>query len=375
MVKKAKILPAIATLALGIAAFSGANQANAYYVVNNTGVDDVQICHTLNGIVATGTGTYTFTLTSQTNDLDLSKVTLGSGSPAGTALANASASSVEVNMPFQITSTTPTSQTKCAHLNFSNSGVINSNAQWGEKFIDLAETTSDATNFPASTSSSEQLGFIYELNTTGTPNFSPIVHSGTSEYESKFSKKFDASFTSSVVAPKTHITLEKQVRGNYARTDKAFTFKVNITNSVTTATNYYVKVGNSASTPCNFNSDCSFTMTHGQTAIIGLDQNGSDALYEGLYSYKITETPDGYTASWAVYNGSTLGSETSGATYPASGTKTVASGDHIVFFNEKSDTPSGRFLVIFPFVVLAVAAGITIIAVRKTSKNKDEEQA
>ena len=364
MVKKIKILPAVATLALGITAFAGANNANAYYVVaNNTG--DVQLCHELTGILAADDVTYTFTLERQTTELDLSNIALGTGSPTGTAISSASATTAVVTMPFHMDAT-PSTQTQCAHISFPSS-TIGSSSNWGDYWIDVTESSSVPDYYPAG-NNTEQLGFNYELNTDN--NGAPIVHGN--DYESKFSSKGHAAeFSTAAIYPKTHITVDKEVRGNYARTDQDFTFTVNITNNFTSDTGYTVKIGNS-STPCNYGSNCVFTLRHGQTAEIGKSGN-NDQLYVGRYSYYISENAIDYTPSYSIETSGVLGSPVNGSRYPASGTKVLDDVEHIRFFNEKTGSPSGRFLVIFPFVVLAIAAGITIIAVRKTSK--DEKQA
>jgi hypothetical protein len=363
MVKKQKILPIVATLALGITAFAGTNNANAYYVVADS-TNDVQVCHELDGILAADDVTYTFTLNAQTVDLNLSTVTLGTGSPANTSITSATSSTVVVSMPFHMDAT-PGTQEKCVHLNFPSS-VMNSSATWGDYWVDVSESSSNPTYYPVD-SRAQQLGFIYELNTDS--NGAPIANGN--EYESKFSSKgITAEFASTAVYPKTHITIDKEVRGNYARTDQDFTFTVNITNTFTSDTTYSVKVGNSSKN-CNFGADCTFTLHHGQSAEIGRSGN-NDQLYVGRYSYFISENSIDYTPSYAVEVNSVLGSPVSGSRYPATGTKVLDDTEHVRFFNEKTGSPSGRFLVIFPFVVLAVAAGITIIAVRKTSKNEKQ---
>ena len=62
MGKKNTILPAVATLALGVAGLVNVNNANAYVVTNDSNVQNVQICHTLNNIINPVNNTFTFSV-------------------------------------------------------------------------------------------------------------------------------------------------------------------------------------------------------------------------------------------------------------------------------------------------------------------------
>ncbi len=380
MVKKNTILPAVATLALGVAGLVNVNNANAYVVTNDSSVENAQICHTLNNIINPVNNTFTFSVESNgATGLDLSQVSIASGS-AGTVSYDSVYDSLTVTLPFTADgSTTPV--TKCVGLNFS--GAMSSTADFGDKTLTVTETAStDPTQYPVD-SSSKSLGFAYELKTDN--NGAPIP-SGN-DYQSTFKLvKDEPTFTSSANATTTYITLDKKVRGNGARTEQDFTFTINLAKPTNaSATKYNVYVDGVSTTPqeCYFtnasgydpSNPCTVTLKHNQKAYIGCTNCGSSSRSGTLYvgsgsSYSITETAaSGYTTSYAPVVNGVVGSETSGNTFSKNA---LEENDEVLFYNEKNFNPTGRFLVIFPFVILAIAAGATIIVVRKSSKNKEQ---
>lgn len=380
MVKKNTILPAVATLALGVAGLVNVNNANAYVVTNDSSVENAQICHTLNNIINPVNNTFTFSIESNgATGLDLSRVSLVSGS-TGTINYDSGYDRLTVTLPFTADGgTTPVTQ--CVGLNFS--GAMTADVDFGDKILTVTETaSSDSTQYPVD-SSSKSFNFVYELKTDN--NGAPIP-SGN-DYQTTFKLMKDKpTFTSTVNAKTTYITLDKKVRGNGARTEQDFTFTINLAKPANApATKYNVYVDGVSSTPqeCYFtnasgynpSNPCTVTLKHNQKAYIGCTNCGSSSRSGTLYvgsasSYSITETAaTGYTTSYAPVVSGVVGSETSGNTFTKN---ELEENDEVLFYNEKNFNPTGRFLVIFPFVILAIAAGATIIAVRKSSKNKEQ---
>ncbi len=379
MVKKVKILPAIAALALGLTSFVGVNKASAYemHTTSTGGADAVEVCHTLNNIIGAINAEYVFTFTRPSADFDFSSGNVTVVSPSDATISNASATSFTLTMPF-VADGSQSTETKCAVLNFMNS--FDSDSNWtntlaGES-VTVTESVPSGSSYPAS-SATEHITVHYGLNVDN--NGAPIPATDPNEdYQSLLTVKDAPTFTSAMTNSKTHFEVTKTVKGNRADPNNPFSFSVMVTakNPGSSAdgvayTVYITPGANSAydSQTCYVGTSCAFSLKHGQTAKLGYSTSGADELYEGAYSFMVSETPDGYTASYVPTDAGTAGSETSGSSYSDN---TLDAGDKVDFINTKSLSPTGRFLVIFPFIILAGAAVITIIAVRKTSAKKDQ---
>lgn len=374
MVKKYKILPAVATLALSVAGLVNANNASAYVITNETGVGDVEICHTLNNVYNAVNVDYTYTL----SNADALGVKFTNVSVTGGDISSKTADQLVVVMHFAADGST-TSPSQCVTLDFTS--AMDASEEFGDKTVSVLETSSDSAHYPAD-STARNIMFSYQLNTDS--NRLPIA-SGD-DYSTLFSVKSEPTFTSNAVTAQTYITLDKKVRGNGARTEDDFTFTINLAKPANVSANTYnVFVDGVSSAPqtCYFtnasgydsNTPCTVTLKHNQTAYIGCTNCGSSSRAGTLYvgsgsSYSITETAaTGYTTTYAPIVNGTVGTEVSGNTFTKNA---LEEGDRVLFYNEKTFSPTGRFLAIFPFVILAIAAGATIIVVRKTSKNKEQ---
>ena len=381
MVKKVKILPAVAALALGLTSFAGTNKASAYEL-HTSGANDVSICHTLNNIIAPVNTNYIFDFEDQSGKFNFSgsnSVVVRSGS-VGT-ISNRLTSSFRLTMPF-VVSTVPSngSATVCAHLDFTNSFAANND--WSDEglaeMIEVEESRDQGSIYPEDdTNNPQYLQFVYGLNVDN--NNLPIPSQSGNDYQSLLSViKTTPAFKSTMTYKATHFDLTKTVRGNRADPTKEFDFtvKVDPVGQAPSGGSYNISVYDGNNTlvhtySCTIGTNCTgVKLKHGQTAKVGY--SNSDQIYEDYYKYSVTEnisSSDGYTTKYKITSEGVAGNETSGTSVT---NRVLKEGDEVDFYNEKSSSPTGRFLVIFPFIILAVAATLTIIAVRKTSTKKEQ---
>ena len=145
----------------------------------------------------------------------------------------------------------------------------------------------------------------------------------------------------------------------------SFVYKVNATKSYPSiqGTTYNLAVGNSVTT-CDYGTDCQFTLKHGETAYIGCPNsscaNDGQFVRNGI-AYTVTETDNQDHA--LIYVDGSQGSI-------ATGTVDAAAKVHN-FVNEKTNTISGRFFNILPFIVLAAVASVGVVTLHKTGKKNE----
>jgi len=365
MVKKINFLPVVAaTITLGAVAFAEPNQANAYVMQVEDGFSQFQVCHTMNDIlvpVSSGNATYTYTITGYDTMYDFSTATVVSGG----SIKSADVGELVVEMPFEADATSTTA-TNCIVLDLSTSFIQNGFSDWGisDYSLNVSESSSDETHYPSD--DDQEVGVAYYLNVDASGN--PIQNGN--DYESYVDLKSMPTFESSQVVEKTHIEVSKKVKGKLAKVTDSFNFKVNLTkkaNAPALSASYVVKIDNTTKT-CTPDTDCTFSLKHGQTATIGLS-GSTETLIENGYDYTIQEvlsSGSGYTASYAMIESGIEGSTTAGTTISG-----LLDGEkNVVFYNENDATIVGRFLSIFPFVVLAISAALVLLVVRQTSKKK-----
>lgn len=364
MVKKSKILTAAAALALGVTALSGANGASAYTVVPQN-ADNVKVCRTMTGIIDPVSTTFTYTVAPDSTEFDMSRVAVTGGT---VVTGSTTSGSLVFTMDFNANAST--TQPICATLNFVP--ALKSSATWNGTAFTIKETASSDNQYDTDTAE-KTLEIAYTLNVDD--QNAPIYNSQTGDYESLLTAKSNqVDFQTAIVTTKTHIELTKKVRGNLAEPNKQFDFSITLNkkNQQSSATNtYHVFTSNGTAvattpSPCQAGSACTFKLKHNDTVYIGYDGSQNE-LPVGSYTYTISETNTGnYTVSYARNNGA----EATGSTTPSG--KNLEEEEKIVFFNEYSDSISGRFFVIFPFILLAIIAAIAIYAVRRSSAKKEQ---
>lgn len=370
-----KILPAIALAGASIIAIAGAGNASAYDYAqlkgyyNGTYVtakdpQNVEICYTVNDITVPFATTIRVGL-SVTAD---ASINMNNVSAVGSSDNYHASSATAGYFEFSFNEDGSRSQaTQCNHLNFG--GALDAGASFDtHEVIVGTPSVVSGTTIPVDTDNTDNILFGYQLSINQTTK-EPTNASGT--YQAEYWLKSKPSFESSIVPEYGHITVEKKVKGNAANPNEDFGFKVNISKkyaSVDDTNGYSVFIAGKSLKPCDFGSDCTFTLKHGEKAYIGCNnQTCSNAASKQIiidaFDYVITETDT---------KGHTPFVDDIVATTNTTGTKTLSTAlaEHS-FVNEKTNDISGRFFNILPFIILAILATVGVVTLRKANKKNE----
>lgn len=361
-----KILPAVALAGAGIITLVGAGNASAYDYYQQLGSEggvatynpnNVEICYTLNNIVAATQVTFTVYLTSN-GSIDMTKVTKNTTSNDTTYTATSSTAG-NFTISFNENGMTSTVK-KCAHLDFSQ--ALDSDSAFDTYTVEVSNVTSSNPSVPADDESGKAIEFGYQLRIDPTTQ-EPLTTSG-GRYMAEYWTKDFPKLESDIPLQYGHIVVNNKVRGNAADPTAAFTYKVladHDTSLLGDSYNIYIE---GAVTTCDYGTDCEFTLKHGETALIGCSNpscaNGGQFI-QGAVDYTITETDrQEHTTYIDGVQGYATGDQTINATAVTHN-----------FVNEKTNTISGHFFNILPFIVLAILTSVGVVTLRKSGKKNE----
>ncbi len=375
-----KILPAVALAGAGIITLVGAGNASAYDYYQQLGTEggvatlnpgNVKICYELNNIITTTQTTFTVYLTSD-GSIDMTKVT------NLTSDDSIDMTEVTTNATFNDTTYTATSSTagnftigfnengtvstvvKCAHLDFSQ--ALEPDSAFDTYTVEVSNVTSSNPSVPADDESGKAIEFGYQLRIDPTTQ-EPLTTSG-GRYMAEYWTKDFPTLESEIPLQYGHIVVNNKVRGNAADPTAAFTYKVLADHNTPLLGDSYNIYIEGAVTTCDYGTDCEFTLEHGKTALIGCSNSSctNDGQFiQGAVDYKITETGrQGHTTYIDGVQGYATGDLTVNATAVTHN-----------FVNEKTNTISGHFFNILPFIVLAILTSVGVVTLRKSGKKNE----
>lgn len=383
---------AAATVAsvFGIASFAGsASAANQMEMRYDSSAQAVQICKEVTGLQSAYNATYTYTLTfvnpQNLTFVDLSQVTATSAT--GVSYSSNSADAGTLSLTLDNNSGASTSAQTCATLDFS-SAITNTEMPYGEYNVTVQENDGSSQGGPYYYASDRIQDIQFSAYLDVDSNKEPVVKND--KYGVMVKEKATPSFDGTATYTPTHIKLKKQVKGNMSDPTEKFSFNVVITKLAATSQNTInVEYPGSSTAPksCNFTnsgavgSTCTISgikLAHNELASIGLSGT-TEQLIPGAYSYTITEvlTSDQKDFGTEAYSGLTTSAQKVNEWHSSSVLErpitksSLDAGDSYLFVNIlEEDNPSGRFFIIFPFVILAIIAGVSVIVLRKTSKKE-----
>lgn len=360
-----KILPAVALAGAGIITLVGAGNASAYDYYQQLGTEggvatlnpnSVEICYTLNNIIAATETTFTVSLTSE-DGIDMTKVTKNATFNDTTYTATSSTAG-NFTIRFNENGTVSTVE-KCAHLDFSQ--ALDPDSAFDTYTVEISNVTSTNPNVPADNTSGKAIEFGYQLFVDSTTR-EPLIIDNL--YAAEYWTKDEPTLSSSIPLQNGHIVVNNKVRGNAADPTAAFTYKVLADHNTSLLGDSYNIYIEGAVTTCDYGTDCEFTLEHGKTALIGCSNSSctNDGQFiQGAVDYEITETGrQGHTTYIDGVQGYATGDLTVNAT--------AVTHD---FVNEKTNTISGHFFNILPFIVLAILTSVGVVTLRKSGKKNE----
>lgn len=360
-----KILPAVALAGAGIITLVGAGNASAYDYYQQLGTEGgvatlnpgyVEICYELNNIITTTQTTFTVYLTSD-GSIDMTKVTTNATFNDTTYTATSSTAG-NFTIGFNENGTVSTVD-KCAHLDFSQ--ALEPDSAFDTYAVEISNVTSSNQNVPADNTSGKAIEFGYQLYVDSITR-EPLIIDNL--YAAEYWTKDVPVLSSSIPLQNGHIVVNNKVRGNAADPTAAFTYKVLADHNTSLLGDSYNIYIEGAVTTCDYGTDCEFTLEHGETALIGCSNSSctNDGQFiQGAVDYEITETGrQGHTTYIDGVQGYATGDLTVNAT--------AVTHD---FVNEKTNTISGHFFNILPFIVLATLASVGVVTLRKSGKKNE----
>lgn len=359
-----KILPAVALAGAGIITLVGAGNASAYDYYQQLGTEggvatynpnNVEICYTLNNIVAATQVAFTVYLTSN-GSIDMTEVTKNTTFNDTTYTATSSTAG-NFTISFNENGMTSTVE-KCAHLDFSQ--ALEPDSAFDTYTVEVSNVTSSNPSVPADDESGKAIKFGYQLYVDSTGE--PLIIDDL--YAAEYWTKDVPVLSSSIPLQYGHIVVNNKVRGNAADPTAAFTYKVLADhNTSLLGDNYNIYIEGTVTT-CDYGTDCEFTLKHGETALIGCSNSSctNDGQFiQGAVDYEITETG---RQEHTTYIDEVQGYATGDLTVNA----TAVTHD---FVNEKTNTISGHFFNILPFIVLAILTSVGVVTLRKSGKKNE----
>ena len=169
---------------------------------------------------------------------------------------------------------------------------------------------------------------------------------------------------------RSYATLTKKVRGSLADPNASFSFTVVVNNAQKQGLRYHIMVGNSIVATCTYNSatGCNVSLKHGQSALIGVADNGDYELSPNADTYSITETSSATPLTGYTTTITDAFDHTIDGTQIANQNVEPSPLDNNITFTNTNDYDgqnTGRFFTILPFVILGMVSAFAIVIFSK----------